>query len=150
MATNYRMMACAPEDLFNVLTDGWLFPSWVVGAARIRDVDESWPAEGSKLYHSFGMWPMLLDDTTTLEEWDAPHHVKLRARGWPMGEAFVQIDVKPRGEGCIVRMIEDAILGPGRIVPQFMRDPMIHMRNTETLHRLAYMAEGRARTAVAA
>ena len=38
VATNYRVLSCSPEDVFDVLADGWLFPTWVVGASRMRNV----------------------------------------------------------------------------------------------------------------
>jgi hypothetical protein len=43
-----------------------------------------------------------------------------------------------------VRIQEEAIAGPGRLVPRALMDVMLHWRNAETLHRLAYLAEGRA------
>ena len=59
-----RRLNCSPEQVFAVLRDGWTYPVWVVGASRMRSVDEGWPAPGSKLHHSFGAWPLLLNDTT--------------------------------------------------------------------------------------
>ena len=143
MSRNVRELRCAPEDVFAVLGDGWLYPSWVVGASRMRDVDERWPAAGSELHHSFGVWPVLIDDKTVIEECDPPRRIVMRARGWPIGEARVTIDVKPRGERCVVRIQEEAVAGPGRFVPEPLLDVMLHWRNSETLHRLAYLAEGR-------
>ncbi len=29
-----------------MLSDGWLYASWVVGASRVRDVDPRWPSPG--------------------------------------------------------------------------------------------------------
>ena len=43
--------------VFAVLSNGWLYPSWVVGASRIRAVEAAWPAEGAKIHHSFGIYP---------------------------------------------------------------------------------------------
>src|SRR3712207_7075993 len=40
MAVNFRHLDCTPEDVFSVLADGWLYPSWVVGASRIRRSEE--------------------------------------------------------------------------------------------------------------
>ena len=54
------------------------------------------------------------------------------------------IDVKPRGDGCVVRIQEEAVAGPGRLVPDALMDVGLYIRNAETLHRLAYLAEGRA------
>ena len=55
MATaSVRLFDCTPDDVFAVLGDGWLYPVWVVGAARMRDVDPEWPAEGANIHHSLG------------------------------------------------------------------------------------------------
>jgi len=135
-------MNCAPEDVFAVLGDGWLFPAWVVGASRMRDVADTWPREGSRLHHSFGVWPFVIDDTTSVLEFDPPRRMVLQARGWPIGEARVTLDVKPRGEGCVVRLQEFAAEGPGSFIPQPLLDPALMVRNAETLRRLAHLAEG--------
>lgn len=144
MSRNVRVLHCAPEDVFEVLSDGWLYPSWVVGASRMREVDETWPMAGAELHHSFGVWPALIDDKTVVEEFIPSRMMVMRARGWPIGEARVTIDVKPRGHECVVRIQEEAVAGPGRFVPPQLLDIPLHWRNNETLHRLAYLAEGRA------
>ncbi len=144
MATNRRFMACTPEDIFAVLSNGWLYPSWVVGASRIRDVDTAWPAVDAKIHHSFGVWPLLIDDSTSILEWDPPRHALLKARGWPAGSAHVGIDVSPESRGCTVTIHEDAVEGPGLLVPKLVRASVLHVRNDETLQRLAYLAEGHA------
>ena len=144
MSRNVRELRCSPEDVFEVLSDGWLYPSWVVGASRMREVDETWPMAGAELHHSFGVWPVLINDKTVVEEFIAARRMVMRARGWPIGEARVTIDVKGRGEGCVVRIQEEAVAGPGRFVPEPVLDVFLHWRNNETLHRLAYLAEGRA------
>lgn len=143
MARNRRRLRCSAEAVFEVLGDGWLYPSWVVGASRMRDVDADWPAPGSRLRHSVGTWPLLIDDTTSVREWDPPRRMALIARGWPIGEAGVTITVRPRGDECVVEMREAAVSGPARLVPRFLADLLIGWRNAETLHRLAYLAEGR-------
>jgi hypothetical protein len=142
MSVNYRFIEATPDEVFAVLANGWLYPSWVVGASRMRDVDDAWPVEGARLFHSFGVWPLLINDSTSILEWDPPSHMKIKARGWPIGEAHVTLDVKPRRDGCVVRIGEDAVRGPGRYIPEPLRRLMLHARNTETLQRLAFLAEG--------
>lgn len=142
VSRNVRVLKCTPDAVFRVLADGWLFPSWVVGASRMREVDDHWPAVGARLHHSFGSWPVLLDDTTVVLEADPPHRLVLKARGWPIGEARVTIDIKARGGFSVVRMQEEAVAGPGRLIPAPLLDLVLHPRNAETLHRLAYLAEG--------
>ena len=143
MSSNVRLMACNPQDVFDVLADGWLYPSWVVGASRMRDVDEAWPAEGSRLQHSFGVWPALINDETTVLEYDPPRRLVIQPKGWPIGEARVTLEVKRRPEGCVVRITEEAVEGPGSFVPKPLLDVPLFIRNVETLRRLAYIAEGK-------
>lgn len=135
--------ACPPDRVFDVLADGWLYPTWVVGASRMRDVDDNWPEEGSLLHHSVGSWPLLIDDTTSVLEWNPPTQMVLKARAWPAGSAVVKLTVEASGAGCIVTMEEDALEGPARFVPKPVRSAAIRARNVETLKRLAFIAENR-------
>jgi uncharacterized protein YndB with AHSA1/START domain len=147
MSRNARVLRCTPEEVFRILADGWLYPCWVVGASRMRDVEDAWPQPGARLHHSFGVWPVLIDDVTLVEVYDPPRRMVVRAKGRPIGQARVTIDVKPRGRGCVVRLQEEPVAGPARLAPPPLRDLGLHWRNTETLHRLAYLAEGMADTA---
>ena len=142
MARTTRLMHCPPEAVFAVLADGWTYPSWVVGASRMRDVDESWPQVGARIHHSVGVWPALIDDETEVTEWDAPRRAAFVARGWPIGEARIIIEVRPHRDGCVVRMHEYAVRGPMQYVPRVLTDPLLDFRNREALHRLGYLAEG--------
>jgi len=148
MSRDARFVEASPHDVFDVLSDGWLFPSWVVGASRIRDVGSTWPDVGARIHHSFGSWPFVIDDTTTVLEWEAPSRAVFLARGWPFGEARVTLEVRDRRGGCVVRMTEDAVSGPGALVPRPLMDVPLHVRNREALRRLAWLAEGRTRQRV--
>ncbi|WP_308220835.1 SRPBCC family protein [Microbacterium sp. CIAB417] len=140
-ARNVRVLHCTVEDVFDVLSDGWLYPSWVVGASRMRHVENGWPAGGARLHHSFGVWPLLIDDTTRCLEWDPPRKAVLRARGWPIGEAEILIEAQPRGDGCVVRIQERPVRGPAAALPAVVSGALLRWRNAETLHRLGYLAE---------
>lgn len=142
MAKNRRFMRCAPEAVFEVLGNGWLYPAWVVGAARMRDVDTAWPAPQAKLDHSVGTWPFLLNGDTSMLEWRPPRRAVMQARGWPLGEAKVIIDVERQGDGCRVTIREWAVKGVGAALPRFLTDPVLRWRNNETLRRLSYLSEG--------
>jgi hypothetical protein len=81
---------------------------------------------------------------TVVEVYEPPRRMVVRAKGWPIGEARVTIDVKPRGRASVVRIQEEAVAGPGRLIPDALLDLVLYWRNTETLQRLAYLAEGMA------
>jgi hypothetical protein len=137
----------APADvMWWTLTNGWLYATWVVGASRIRQVEPEWPRPGSRLHHSFGAWPALIDDHTEVLSSDRGRSLVLKARGWPAGEARVRIQVTATGpDTSIVSIAEDAVAGLGRLVPRPARQLMIGRRNTEALRRLALIAQGRHR-----
>jgi uncharacterized protein YndB with AHSA1/START domain len=138
-----RRIEATPAQVFAVLSDGWLYPSWVVGASRIRAVDKNWPEVGSRLHHSFGVWPLVVDDSTEVLECEPGRRLVLQARGWPVGEATVHLHLSALESGsCLVTMAEDATKGPGRLVPAALRQPALKFRNTESLLRLSYLAEG--------
>jgi Polyketide cyclase / dehydrase and lipid transport len=138
-----RRFSCSGEQIFAVLRDGWIYPVWVVGASRMRDVDNGWPAQGTKLHHSFGIWPLVIDDTTEVLEIEPDRRLVLEARGWPVGKARVEITVQPDGDDSLVSIAEDVTEGPARLVPEPIRLAGMDVRNRESLRRLAYLAENR-------
>lgn len=147
MAKNVRILHCSPEDVFDVFADGWLYTTWVVGASRMRAQEPAWPQVGTHLHHSFGAWPVVIDDVTTSLVWDPPHRMVIQPKGWPIGEARVELTVEPHRKGCKVTIVENAVAGPGSYVPDFLMQPLIWVRNHETLRRLGWVAVGRAANA---
>ena len=143
MSTNTRVMSATPEQVWGVLADGWLYPVWVVGASRMRDVDDTWPQAGARLHHSVGTWPLLLDDVTESVECVPGSRLGLHAHAWPAGRAEVRISLQPVGAETEVVIEEQANAGPGALVPQIAQDPLLSWRNLETLRRLAFIVERR-------
>lgn len=68
----------------------------------------------------------------------------MRAKGWPIGEARVTLRVRSHGDGSLVRIDEEPVRGPATLVPSVLTAPLLRWRNSETLHRLGYLAEGKA------
>ena len=145
MSTNTRIMHASPEKVWEVLADGWLYPLWVVGASRMREVDAEWPAKGSQLHHSVGSWPLLLDDSTEVLDVVPGSKLELKARAWPSGSAGVTLHLRPIGSETEVVIEEDATEGPAKLIPKVLRDAPLTWRNVETLRRLAFIVERRAK-----
>lgn len=143
MTTREQHIAASPTTVWEVLCDGWLYPLWVVGASRMRDVDEDWPAVGSQLHHSVGSWPVLIDDSTEVLASDPGRSLTLKARAWPTGAAEVRIEIEPAEGGTRLTMSEDASDGPAVLVPRPVRTVGLQWRNREALRRLALLCEGR-------
>jgi hypothetical protein len=143
-----RRIDAPVSAVWAVLADPWLYASWVVGAARIRGVDGDWPVTGARLHHSVGLWPLLLSDHTDVEESLPGSRLQLLARAWPGGEARIVIELAAAGDdgaSTTVTMSEDAVSGPGRLIPSPARHLALHVRNVESLRRLGFVAEGRRR-----
>ncbi len=138
-----RVVHASPQAVWDVLADGWLYPVWVVGASRMREVEDPWPAEGSRLHHSLGAWPLLINDDTEVVESRPGRLLSLRGRGWPLGEVAIVIHLRPNGAETEVVIEEDVVSGPGHLVPKPVRALALRWRNIETLRRLAYIAERR-------
>lgn len=143
MATVSRHVAAPPTAVWDVLSDGWSYSNWVVGASHMRAVEEAWPAAGAKLHHSQGTWPVTLDDEAVVEVSKPASRLVLLAKGRPFGAARVELDLRSEDGGTRVTMTETPVSGPGKILDNPLADAVLARRNTEALSRLAAMAERR-------
>jgi uncharacterized protein YndB with AHSA1/START domain len=134
-------VAATPQDVWAVLADGWLYALWVVGATSLRDVEESWPAEGARIHHSVGAWPAVVHDATKVLEVEPERMLYLRAALWPAGEANVRMTLAPDGDGTRVVMEEEVASGPMALIPKLAYGPLLKWRNVESTRRLANLAE---------
>jgi hypothetical protein len=149
VTTVHREVDAPAAAVWQALTDGWTYANWVVGTSRVREVDPQWPEVGSRIHHAFGPWPLVIQDWTIAERSEPERLLVLKARGWPVGEARISLQIIATGdESCRVEIAEDAVAGPGRwALPRQLRQRVIAPRNRETLYRLALIAEGRHRNA---
>jgi hypothetical protein len=108
-------------------------------------VSDSWPAVDARIHHSVGVWPALIDDHTRVLESLPGRSIRLRARAWPAGEAEVLISLNGTGPATDVSIEEEVVAGPGTLIPPPMAGLALKWRNVETLRRLAFVVEGRAR-----
>lgn len=131
-----------PHRVWEVLSDGWCYAAWVVGASRIREVDTTWPQIGSRIHHSVGLWPALLDDHTEVLAMTPERELVMRARAWLFGQAQIRLTLEaaPAG-GTRLTMAEHVVEGPYAAVPDRIQEELVRPRNTECLHRLVLMAE---------
>jgi uncharacterized protein YndB with AHSA1/START domain len=138
-----RRVAAPPEQVFATLADAWTYPLWVVGASHMRAVDPEFPAVGSRLHHSVGSWPLLIEDTTEVVEVEPGRRLVLHGRAWPTGVARIEIELLPASGGTTVRMSERAISGPATLIPATVQSLMLVPRNREALSRLEDVVHGR-------
>ena len=147
MAENTAHIDASPDEVFAFFADGWTYADWVVGAKEVRRVEGAWPAPGSSFHHSVGVGPANLKDRTEVLELDEPRRLVLDARAYPLGRALVELLIEPDGMGTRVVMREHLANVPG-IVNRVI-DPLIHVRNDESLRRLRRAIQARVATRAA-
>jgi len=141
MARTEHLIAAPPEDVFAVLADGWTYSDWVVGTAHIRDVDDAWPAPGSRVHHKAGPWPLSIHESTVSLICEPPTRLVMRPRLWPFGEATVHITLTDTGEHTQIVIEEQFSGGPLLVLRNQLNDMILGRRNRESLRRLGDVVE---------
>lgn len=145
MSRNTIRVSAPPEAVFDVLDDAYAYPRWVVGARRVRRVDPSWPALGSKFHHAICTAAGELHDSSKILERTPPDRIVLEVRFRPTGVANVEIDVQREDDNSIVTITETPTDGPVSHLPRFVTDPLLYVRNALALQRLRHEIESRDR-----
>src|ERR1700749_2379435 len=98
-----RDIAATRQRVWDVLANGWVYPGWVGGNSRIRAVDSNWPAPGSRILHSIGTWPAVIDDETVVE------------RSVPGEELVLLAKIRPAAKARLTLQLTDIPAGGGRV-----------------------------------
>ncbi len=137
-------MRASAERVFAELADGWAYVGWVVGAVHIREVDGRWPQVGSKIHHKAGVWPTAISDETESMACEPGRRLVLQARGWPLGEARVEIELaEPEAGTTRVTLREAPTEGPAKWLDNPGLRVLLRLRNEESLRRLRDRVEHR-------
>jgi len=140
MSSTSALIDATPAQIFAVLSDGWNYADWVVGAVHVRAVDPQWPEAGSRVHHKVGAWPFMIADSTSVLASDPDGRLELKARLWPLGEAHVDIRWDAEDSGRTrVTINEQFADGPLLALRNRLNDVALHQRNREALRRLADM-----------
>jgi hypothetical protein len=131
------------QRVWDVLADGWTYSQWVVGNSRMRAVDPDWPAPGTRIRHSVGVWPFVINDETVSESCIPLQELVLLAKLGPFGAARVTLRLSDIPGGCRVEMSEVPVKGLMDMLPDRLAMILMDARNRECLWRLAQLAEAR-------
>lgn len=143
MAVVTQELPVAPDDVWDVLRDGWRYSNWVVGTSHMRAVDTDWPAPGTRLQHATGLWPLVLRDSTEVIECEPSSRLVLVAHGGVLGDARITMELTATAAGTEVRMTEVPVSGLGKWTDTPITEALIRRRNIEALGRLSALAERR-------
>ena len=136
-------MSVPPERVFEVLSDPRSYGRWVVGSRGVHAADTTWPAPGSVFEHTQGVRPLpLLRDRTAVLACTPPTMLRLRVQARPLTVAHVTLRLAPHASGTHVVMEEVPADLRSQVVMNPLTDPLIRLRNAESLRRLKRLAEG--------
>src|SRR3954447_14603384 len=141
MAKNETHVTASPEAVWDVLSDPYAYPRWVVGSDRTLEADADWPIPESKFKVRLVLG---YTDYTHSRELEPHKRIVLDAAGGTMGAARVTISLREEAGGTHVTMIEE----PAGFVEHLGFLPpvhwLIHLRNIESLRRFKRLVESRA------
>jgi uncharacterized protein YndB with AHSA1/START domain len=104
VATVHSHIDAPLDDVFAALVDPRTYPSWLIGAKDIREVEDAWPAPGSRFHHRVGVGgPLTVADSTEVLEIDPPALLRLRVRARPLGRGEVSFRLHrlEGGQTCV-------------------------------------------------
>lgn len=144
MSTCDVLVPGRPADVFGLLLEPEAFAYWVVGARRIRAVDERWPEVGACFHHEVGGGPIKIKDSSCLEAVEASRRIVLRVNVRPIGlVARAELELGAEDGGTRVRMREYPVAGVWKLLWNPVLDGVMRARNVASLGRLRELAERR-------
>lgn len=136
MSFTSREIEASSAAVWAVVIDPFTYPSWLIGAQEIRDVDDDWPCPGSAFRHRVGFGPLTIPDSTKVIAVDSGRRLRLAVRARPLVSAVATITLVSDGTHTVVSMEEEPDFGAlGELVRPLL-DPSTHVRNHRSLCRL--------------
>ncbi len=131
----------APRDeVFNAIADPRTYPDWLVGAQKIRHVDEDFPAPGTEFDHSVGPTEAVtVDDDTKAIAVQGHRRLVLEVHIGPF-QGEVEFQLKKRGDATTEVKMRERPIGPIVVATPLLR-PILAARNSASLQKLAKVIE---------
>ena len=131
------------DDVWEALVDVRTYPTWLIGARRIRRIDEGWPAPGTAFHHEVGVGgPFKIADRTRCLEIVPRQRLVLDVRALPLLHGKVTFELRDNGNGTVVDMEEHPI-GVYRVLAPALA-PLTRARNSASLQSLEERVRERA------
>ncbi|WP_411104924.1 SRPBCC family protein [Streptomyces sp. cmx-4-9] len=141
MAVRHHLVRATPRQVWTVLADSSRYADWVVGTSDSRALRGQWPELGSALEYTVRIGPWSVTGTTVVRRTEAPTELELEVDSGPLGTARVAIEVRPWGEGALVKIDEHPLRGIGGTLHNAAVDALIQLRHRSMLARLANVVE---------
>jgi len=133
----------SPDQVWDVLADGYAYASWVIGTRDIRDVDDGWPAVGAAIHYTVGRGPFPLRGRTTVRQAVEHERLALEADAGLLGSVRIVIELSEWGEGTVVVLDEHPLRGPAYLLHNAVSEAVLAVRGRPMLLKLARLVERR-------
>ena len=135
-----RRFRSSPDGVFDALVDARQYPTWLVGARRVRVRDSNWPNPGASFDHRVGAGPIEIGDRSTVLANDPPWRLDLLVRARPLLAATVHFELHPVDGGTRLVM-DERPAGRFRLLAPLIA-PLVKLRNERSLRNLAALLDG--------
>lgn len=131
--------SASPDQVWRVLANGWLFPSWAIGATQVCKVDGDWPSADSRLQHAIGRGLFALRSETRVLASRPARMLKVLTEGWPSGGSELTVTVIPAETGTSLRL-EELVVAPTNGLAPIVNTMLLQWRTTQALRGLDLLA----------
>lgn len=129
----------SPDAVWAVLADPYTYPDWLVGAQRMRSVDDGFPRPGTAFHHSVGpIEEATVDDRSESLDADPPHRLLLDVHIGRL-EGIVEFVITPEGDGSRL-VFREKPAGTMAVATPALR-PLLFARNERSLRQLRALLE---------
>lgn len=139
MAYTSRTINAPIEVVWDILIDPYTYPDWLIGAEAIRDLDDAWPAIGSRFHHRVGIGWLSIPDHSEVVDVIEPELLRLAVRARPFVSAVATFRLVRDGNFTVVAIEEEPSVNVIGTIVRPLMDPMIHVRNHRSLRRLDHL-----------
>jgi uncharacterized protein YndB with AHSA1/START domain len=147
MAYTSRTLRAPVDVVWEVLIDPHTYPHWLIGAAAIRDLDDDWPAIGSRFHHRVGIGWLSIPDHSEVESVVDTDLLQLTVRARPLVSATATFRLVGVGNTTVITLEEEPrVRSIGNLVRPLL-DPVVHVRNHRALRRLERVVDDRVNSA---
>lgn len=127
-------LPATPDQVWAVIADPTTYPDWLVGAQRMRSVDEGFPRPGTAFHHSVGpVEEATVDDRSESLESDPPNRLVLDVHVGKL-EGIVELLVTAEGDGSRL-VFREKPTGTFALATPLLR-PAVYARNEKSLRQL--------------
>jgi hypothetical protein len=137
------LVECRPEQVWDVLADGYAYADWVIGTSEIRAVDDGWRWVGTSIHYTVGRGPLALRGRTTVRQVSQGRRLGLEADAGLLGAARIVIELDEWGDGTVIVIDEHPLRGPAYWLHSMVSETLLLLRGRPMVNQLARVVERR-------